>query len=201
MDLGSDLLIWCKKIYLFLIWWFHIFFIVKVLLGRRHLFWLFGQIACKQTHQFVTRILKEGRIQWMEKRNYTKNLTTNSIQLGKWIHATHHLSFSGIATQWNRKIVWPAFKVGRVVRNRTFMYKGLTVTWFLATRIWRLVTRPTCNIVTNGFLFCTPRKLYFHFWSKSQGKSNRNRNYIFSFPWESQGPHIWSFLVCFIYPS
>ena len=51
-------------------------------------------------------------------------------------------------------------------------YKGLimTMTWFLATQLWRLVARATCNIISNGFLFCIPRKLYFYFWSKSQGK-------------------------------
>ena len=31
-------------------------------------------------------------------------------------------------------------------------------------------TRPTCNIISNGVLFCIPRKLYFHFWSKGQRK-------------------------------
>ena len=59
---------------------------------------------------------------------------------------------------------------------------------------------PSCNIISKGFLFSIPQKLYFHFWSKSQGKSNWNRNCIFSSPWESQGSHIGSFLLCFTYP-
>ena len=36
---------------------------------------------------------------------------------------------------------------------------------------------------------------------KVKTKSNRNRNCIFSFPWESQGSHVESFLLCFTYPS
>ena len=33
-----------------------------------------------------------------------------------------------------------------------------------------------------------------------KAKSNKNRNCIFSFPWESEGTHIGSFLLCFTYP-
>ena len=57
--------------------------------------------------------------------------------------------------------------------SRSNPYKWVLYFWLLFQQ-WRLVTRPTCNIISNGFLFCIPRKLYFHFWSKSQGK-NSNR--------------------------
>ena len=51
--------------------------------------------------------------------------------------------------------------------------------FWLPFQLWRLVTPPACNIISNGILYCIPRKLYFHFWLKSQSKSNRNRNCIF----------------------
>ena len=35
----------------------------------------------------------------------------------------------------------------------------------------------------------------------ANAKSNRNRNCISSFPWESQGSHVVLFLLCFTYPS
>ena len=80
--------------------------------------------------------------------------------------------------------------------SRSNLYKWMFYFW-LPFQLWRLVTRPTCNIISNGFLFCIRRKLYFNFWSKSLGKSNRNGNCIFSFPWKSQWSHIGSFIFCF----
>ena len=43
------------------------------------------------------------------------------------------------------------------------------------------------EIISNGFLFCVPRKWYFHIWSKvkAKRKRKRKRNCIFWFPWES----------------
>ena len=54
---------------------------------------------------------------------------------------------------------------------RSNPYKRMLYFW-LHFQLWRLVTRPTCNIVSNGFLFCNPRKLYFHFWSVITSPTN-----------------------------
>ena len=41
------------------------------------------------------------------------------------------------------------------------LYKWMSYFWLLF-QLWRLVTCPTCNIISNGFLLCIPRKLYVH---------------------------------------
>ena len=51
------------------------------------------------------------------------------------------------------------------------------------------------------FCFAFLKSYIFIADQKVKAKSNRNRNCIFSFPWESQGWHIGSFLLCFTYPS
>ena len=87
---------------------------------------------------------------------------------------------------------WPlllrAFKVGRVVKNRTFINKSLTVTWFVSNPTLKACNSPNMQYYLNGFLFCIPLKLYFHFWSKRQGKKAIERETaFFSSPWESKG--------------
>ena len=73
-----------------------------------------------------------------------------------------------------------AFKVGRVVRNRTFIYKGLTVTIFFSHSTLKSCNSPCMQYYFKRFMFCIPRKLYFHFWSKSQVETEIS---FFSFPW------------------
>ena len=51
------------------------------------------------------------------------------------------------------------------IMSRSNSYKWLFNFW-LPFHLWRLVTCPTCKIISNGFLFCVSRKWYFHFWSK-----------------------------------
>ena len=61
-----------------------------------------------------------------------------------------------------------AFKVGWInIMSRSNPYKSMFYFW-LPFQLWRLVTHSACNIISNGFLFCISRKLYFHFWSKRQ---------------------------------
>ena len=84
--------------------------------------------------------------------------------------------------------------------SRSNLYKWMFYFW-LPFQLWRLVTHATCNIISDSFLFCIPRKLYFHFWTKVKAKSIKNRNcMIFLFLWESQGSHVGLFLLCFTYP-
>ena len=49
------------------------------------------------------------------------------------------------------------------------------------------------------FCFAFLGSYIFIFYQKVKAKSNRNRNCIFSSPWESQGSHTGSFLLCFTY--
>ena len=49
--------------------------------------------------------------------------------------------------------------------SRSNPYRWMFYFW-LPFQLWRLVTRPTCSIISNGFLFCIPQKFYFYFWSK-----------------------------------
>ena len=59
---------------------------------------------------------------------------------------------------------------GRVVINRIFIDKGLTMTPFLATQLWRLVTYFTCLLFQTFFLVLLSSEVIFYFWSKSEGK-------------------------------
>ena len=52
--------------------------------------------------------------------------------------------------------------------------------------------RVFCFAFLGSYIFISDQKV--------TAQSNRNRNCIFSFPWESQGSHIGSFLLCFTYP-
>ena len=76
------------------------------------------------------------------------------------------------------------------------------MTWFFShlTLNWRLITCPTCNIISNGFCFAFLGSYIFISDQKVKAKSNRNRNCIFSSPWESQRSHIGSFLLYSTYP-
>ena len=65
-----------------------------------------------------------------------------------------------------------------------------------------------CDFVTRSVLCQTAffvlhsSEVVFSFLIKKvKAKSNRNRNCIFSFPWESLGSHIGGFLLCFTYSS
>ena len=53
------------------------------------------------------------------------------------------------------------------IMSRSNTHKWMLYFW-LPFQPWRLVTRHTCNIISNGFCFCILRKLYFPFWSKGQ---------------------------------
>ena len=112
------------------------------------------------------------------------------MQNGKPFEIISHVGWVTILPSWK----------GSLVKNMTFIYKCLTVIWFLATQLWRLVTRPTCNTMSNGFYFAILGSYIFISDQKVKAKNNRNRNCIFSFPWTSQGSHIGSFLLCFTYP-
>ena len=54
-----------------------------------------------------------------------------------------------------------AFKFARVIKNRTLIYKGLTITFFGHPILgaWAL---PECSVVLGGFSFCIHQRLYFH---------------------------------------
>ena len=49
-----------------------------------------------------------------------------------------------------------------------------------------------CFAFLGSYIFVSDKKV--------KAKSNRNRNCIISFHWESRGSHIGSFLLCFRYP-
>ena len=63
---------------------------------------------------------------------------------------------------------------------------------FLALRAMLFQT-VFCFAFIGSYMFISDEKV--------KAKNNRNRNCIFSFPWESQGSQIGSFLLCFTYPS
>ena len=59
---------------------------------------------------------------------------------------------------------------GRVVRNRIFIDKGLTMTPFLSTQLSRLITHFTCLLFQMFFPVLLSSEVIFYFWSKSEGK-------------------------------
>ena len=106
-------------------------------------------------------------------------------------------------TVWNNITCTASYKPsklgGKKIMSRSNLYKWMFYFW-LPFQLWRLVTRPTCNIISNSFLFCIAQKLYFQFLiKKSRQKAIEIEIVFFSSPWESQGSHIGSFLLCFTY--
>ena len=77
------------------------------------------------------------------------------------------------------------FKVGRVVRNRTFICKGLTLTWFFSHPNLKACNSAFMSILFQRgfFLFCISWKLYFHFWSKVRQKATETE-FAFFIPLE-----------------
>ena len=62
------------------------------------------------------------------------------------------------------------FRIEQTQVSRLNTGKKWMFYFWLPFQLWRLVTCPTCNTFSNGFLFRILLKLYINFWSKSQGK-------------------------------
>ena len=97
------------------------------------------------------------------------------------------------------------FKIGRVVKNRTFIYKGLTINMIfsigLTTQFLGLVTHAVCKIISNCFYFAFLGNDILISDQKSRRKAIEIVIAFFSFSWKSQGSHVGLFLLCFTYPS
>ena len=64
--------------------------------------------------------------------------------------------------------------------SRSNPYKWMLY-FLLPFQLWRLVTRPTCNIISNGFCFAFRRSYIFISDQKIKAKSNRVAHRITSF--------------------
>ena len=71
----------------------------------------------------------------------------------------------------------------------------------LTTQLLGLVTRSPCKIISTGLCFAFLRNYIFNSDQNVNAKSNRNRDCIFSFPWESKGSQVGLFLLYLKYSS
>ena len=84
-----------------------------------------------------------------------------------------------------------ALKVGRVVRNKTFVYKGLTMTWLVSHPTLKACNSPYMQYYFNRFFVLHFLEVIFSFLIKmSRQNAIEIKIAFFHSPWESQGSHI-----------
>ena len=72
-----------------------------------------------------------------------------------------------------------AFKVGRVVRNRTFIYKGLTVTWFFSHPTLKACNSPYMQYYFKQFFVLHSSEVIFLFLIKKSRQKAIGRKIAF----------------------